>query len=407
MSEQQWDPYILYPSSKDAPHETPSSVHSGIMNPEDSGISRGTEKPRGNERGSIEVKAAIALGKLIGKALLIGTPVLAGAAVGAASTAPDVMAGYVHSDEPSRVQVHETKIEQELCIANAIVEVNAKLNFEGRPLDQDIKGKLFGLVDYNFNLERNYYADIFRKVRYCMKGMSIPYEYDPNIAFGNPDQPAITAELKLSELIVVVSALNDKRNDYHSTSDGVLGYFASDWNKWLTQEVTQRALPEGMARDLNVQEKVDTIMNGVLNSYIDREAAVRCLAAGEGFDWKDSIIGRLLIDAAKAAIMQDFLNEDNNRPQPSADDISFKLIDDVTIGDTTEIMNKPTNDDNESAASLLTKPYGDGAEHSIEVAGFTIPIHYVLNPPSSSKGTCIITPDQAATGLTAGDKGEG
>lgn len=366
-----------------------------------------THETRRGERGFITPGMALGIGKTALALVLVGTPIVAGLSYGARSTAPDLMTGQIAVTDPAKVEVLETKIEQELCIANSTLKVTAGMGFEGHPLGNDLEGKLFNLVDYNLNLEREHNAEVYRKVRYCLKGMTIPYSHDPSVAFGDPSRPAISAELSLSDLVVVVSALHDGRDKYNETSDGVLGYYASELNKYLEQKTVQNLVGKEIAQNADPQAKIDTILRGALEGYIDREAAVRCLEASDAYDWDHSPIGQLLINAAKEAIQADYLSRDRNRPQPSTDDITVKIINGLSTDPNADIINQAKNADKETALSLLTRPTLDsGAARELDIAGIKVPIEYVINQPTSTPGTCVITPDNKAMSLSAAEKGD-
>ena len=362
-----------------------------------------------DERGFITPKMALGLG-------IAGVMLTAGALRGSVGGGIDLMTGSVSATEPLQVQILSTEIKQELCIANATVKVNTSLTFEGYPLDADLKGKFLGLVDYNLNLERNYSAELYRKVRYCMEGMSIPYQYDPNIAFGSGTTPAITAKVKLSDIIVIVSALHDGRDHYDiPTSDGVLGFFASNISAFTQQKTVQNLIGKELAQSVDAQGQIDSMMNGTQDAVVDQAAATECLKPEntkalkpEDGDYNTSPIGKLIVQAGKEAIQKNFFETDNNRPQPGLDDISFTIENDINVSGTADIINQTKNDNMESAVNLLTKSVADGGEkRQITVAGIPIDITYHLDAPVASAGQCVVNAESEATSLTSADKGEG
>jgi hypothetical protein len=364
------------------------------------------DRQRRNEAGFMSVNMALRMGKAAMWGIFITTPIVAGATAGALSVAPHAMSGEISVTNPAKTELLKTTIEQELCIASSEVKVTGGIGFEGHPLDQNMKGNILG-VPYNLNLERDLTAEVYRKVRYCVKGISIPYTHNLDLPFGNPNNPAITTELSLSKIIVIVSALHDGRDQSHPTSDGVLGYFASDLAKYAQQKAVQNLVGEQFAQDADIQTQIDNLLQGALAGYLDKEAAISCLRASDKYDWPHSPIGQLLVKAIRAAIQADYLKTDNNRPQPGLNDISVKIVDDkVSTDPAAQILNQTKNNDMENALNLLASAkLEDGTPRELSIAGIQVPITYVVTPPTSKAETCVVTPEAEATTLTSEDKG--
>lgn len=354
---------------------------------------------RSKEAGSITLSVATKLlgGAALSLALLVPSTVMFG--IGAANRGPALMTAEIVEKEPLKVETLATSIEEEIIVAKALMSASGTIGFSGHPLGQDLSGNIFGIIPYNFNLDVDYEAkDWKREVRYGFKGLSVPYEYNPNNPYirdgGSSEFPAIKVKLDLSDMVMIVSDAPEIRKDsYHVTTDGVGGLIADHLSTYMNHKLTKSALGKDLVEGANVMEQIENILAGKMSADINQAVAKTCLPKeGNEFDFEQSAIMRIIKEGAINAILKHFAETHQDDKQPSKEDVAFEVIG-LKSPDTAENENQKNDSAYQTALNMIVN---ENKSSKINIAGFDIDIAYETKPSSIQPSACVIKPLEEA-----------